>query len=91
VAEMLVKRVVDERVAACAALSPPCRSTYHWQGKIENANEWQVTFKTRADLFDRVAAVIRSIHPYQVPEIVALPIVCADEAYSDWIRSETAD
>jgi len=88
-AEMLMKRVVDERAAACAVLSPQSKTRYHWKGGIETAVEWCLTFKTRADLFERVADIIKELHPYDIPEIIATPIVLADKTYADWLLSET--
>ncbi len=89
VAEALMKRVVEERAAACAALSAPIQSIFHWKKNIETAVEWRVSFKTRLDLFEQVASIIRSVHPYELPEIIATPIACADTAYAEWIHSET--
>ncbi len=90
VAKALMQRVIQERAAACAALSAPCRSSYHWKGALEHAVEWQLSFKTRLDLFDRVAAIIKSLHPYELPEIIATPIVCADPDYAEWILAQTS-
>jgi periplasmic divalent cation tolerance protein len=89
VADALIKRVIDERAAACAALSASQTSRYHWQGKIETATEWCITFKTQRRLFNRVAEIIRAQHPYEVPEIIATPILSADPAYAAWVVAET--
>lgn len=88
-AETLMKRVLEERAAACAALSPPSQTRYHWKGGIETAEEWSLTFKTRADRFERVAAIIKELHPYELPEIIATPVVFVDKDYEDWLLAET--
>ena len=78
----------EDRLAACVQVLGPINSTYRWQGKIETAQEWQCVAKTRAELFARVEEAIVRLHPYEVPEILAVPIEAASEDYLDWLDSE---
>ena len=71
--------------------SGPITSTYRWRGKIERQEEWQCWAKTRGELFDRVEAAIRRIHPYEVPEIIAVPIVAGSAGYLSWLDAETTE
>ena len=65
-------------------------SIYHWRGQIEKATEVPLAIKTRTALYSNVEGVIRKIHPYDTPEIVAIPIVAGDARYLDWLAAETA-
>jgi periplasmic divalent cation tolerance protein len=88
-ADRIALTVVQTRVAACAQVLGPIRSTYWWKGKVQEAGEWLCVMKTRQDLFPALEKEIKSIHPYEVPEIVALPIVAGSKSYLDWIGEET--
>jgi periplasmic divalent cation tolerance protein len=88
-ADRIASTVVHTRVAACAQVLGPIRSTYWWKGKVEEAGEWLCMMKTRQDLFPALEKEIKSIHPYEVPEIVALPIVAGSASYLQWIDDET--
>jgi periplasmic divalent cation tolerance protein len=88
-AERIVRSLVESRLAACVQVLGPVTSTYRWQGRIETASEWQCWAKTRRDLFEEVEAAIRRIHSYDVPEILAIPIVAGSRPYLDWIDAET--
>jgi len=87
-AEAIGQRLVESRLAACAQIIGPISSTYWWKGKIETSNEWMCISKTRSDLYRDLEQVIREIHPYEVPEIVAIPIVAGSKAYLDWLGKE---
>lgn len=67
----------------------PLTSTYRWQGAVETAAEWYCHLKTTAERWPALEARLRALHPYDVPEIVALPIVAGSRAYLDWIAAET--
>ena len=86
-AEQIADRLLEARLAACVQISP-CTSRYHWQGAIEQAEEMVCTVKSRRDLFAEVCRVIRSLHPYEVPEILATPMVDGVAAYLDWMERE---
>lgn len=88
-ARTLARALVEDRLAACVTIGAPVESMYHWQGAIETAQEVPVTAKTRGDLFEDVAAAIRSRHPYELPEILAVPIDDGLPAYLASIDAET--
>ena len=90
-ADKICAAVVEARLAACAQVSGPIRSTYWWQGKIERAQEYFLTMKTTRDRFDELARVIRENHSYDVPDIVAVPIVEGTADYLGWISAETRE
>jgi len=89
-ADRIASGVVNKRVAACAQVMGPIRSTYWWKGKVEEAGEWLLMMKTRQDLFSALEKEIKAIHPYEVPEIIALPIVAGSASYLEWIETETS-
>jgi periplasmic divalent cation tolerance protein len=88
-AQKIADAVVGKHLAACCWVSGPITSTYWWKGKIEQAQEWVCSFKTRNELYNNLEQAIREIHPYEIPEIVATPIISGSQNYLDWITSET--
>ena len=80
--------LVEKRLAACVQIAGPLYSTYHWKGKIEQAEEWQCLIKSRQDLFGELEQAIKAIHPYEVPEIIALTIVAGSAPYLRWLHDE---
>ena len=88
-AERIARELVEARLAACVQIVGPIISTYRWQGKIEAGEEWQCWAKTRGELFARVEEAIRRIHPYEVPEILAVPVVAGSANYLAWLDAET--
>lgn len=89
-AEKLAASLVEQRVAACVNILAPCRSVYRWQGAVQNDEEHPVLIKTTAERYAALEAAIRAAHPYELPEIVALPIERGLPAYLNWIATETA-
>ena len=87
-AEKIVQHLVETKLAACVQINGPITSIYRWKGKVENAQEWLCLIKTREDLFDKVEAAIKSQHPYETPEIIAVPIVKGSKEYLNWIDDE---
>ncbi|UQX03530.1 divalent-cation tolerance protein CutA [Streptomyces sp. RerS4] len=87
-ARALATAVVRERLAACAQVYP-ISSVYRWEGEVRSESEWRVDFKTRADLFDRLAKSITDKHAYDTPEIVGVPLVTGSAKYLDWVNDET--
>lgn len=85
----LAKRVVEERLAACANILPAVRSIYRWQGKLQDENEVLVLMKTRQEHFERLKARILELHPYEVPEVLAVPVEQGYAAYLEWIAKGT--
>lgn len=87
--EKIARALVKERLAACVTISPAVRSVYRWEGKICEETEFVLLIKSRAALFDRLEAGIKKIHPYKVPEIIALPIEKGSGDYLAWLDEET--
>jgi periplasmic divalent cation tolerance protein len=88
-AAQVAKAVVGEKLAACANILPALRSIYRWQGRIEDENEVLVLLKTRSANFARLKARILELHPYEVPEVLAIEVAQGHQAYLDWIALET--
>jgi periplasmic divalent cation tolerance protein len=89
-AQKIAQTLVERRLAACVHVAGPITSTYWWQGKLEIEEEWTCAAKTRRDLYDTVEKAIREVHPYNEPEVIALPIVEGSQSYLAWIEQETA-
>ena len=84
-AETIAHSLVEKRLAACVQVVGPIISTYRWKGEIETAEEWQCLVKTRRELYPQVERAIRRLHSYEVPEIIATPIVAASADYLEWL------
>lgn len=84
----LAQALVEEAIAACVAITP-ITSIYRWQGKIEQASEWQLVVKTIQAQWPKLVEQVSALHSYEVPEIIALPIVAASPAYLSWLRAST--
>lgn len=85
----LADALVDERLAACVNVLAPCRSIYRWQGAMETATEIPLLIKTTAARYAALEAAIRARHPYELPEIIAVPIAHGLPEYLDWLATET--
>ncbi len=88
-AETIATALLEERLAACVNVTSPVRSLYRWEGRIADDREWQLIIKTQARLFEALAARVRALHSYDVPEIIALPVLAGTTDYVDWIQNET--
>lgn len=88
-ARALAEHLVSSRLAACVNILPPCRSVYRWQGALEEAEEVPLLIKTTAERYAELEAAIRERHPYELPEIVAVPMVLGLPGYLAWVDSET--
>jgi periplasmic divalent cation tolerance protein len=88
-AQLLAKKLVESRAAACVNLMPAVLSIYRWQGQIEEATEITLVIKTTHQHYDQVQQVILDLHPYELPEIIAIPIVAGHAPYLHWIAAET--
>lgn len=86
-ARHLANIVVEKRLAACVNILAPCESVYSWEGKIELAQEIPLVIKTTPEDYPALEALLKQEHPYQVPEIIALPIQAGLPAYLDWIHA----
>jgi len=89
VAADLAKTLVTEKLVACVNILPGLRSIYMWQGKVCDEEEVLCVLKTRRELFSALRDRVTALHPYQVPEIIALPLVDANAPYLAWLRDET--
>jgi periplasmic divalent cation tolerance protein len=87
-ARSVVRALVMESLAACGNIIPGVESIYRWQGKIETSAEVIVIFKTTAASADRAQARLRELHPYEVPEILRLPVADGWPPYLDWVREQ---
>ena len=89
VAERIAETAVSERLAACVNLIPGLTSIYRWKGEIQRDPEWLLMLKTRSAVYPLLEARISELHPYDTPEIIALPIQAGSSAYLDWIADNT--
>lgn len=87
-AEIIARRLVELKIAACVQITGPIESTYRWKGKVETAQEWLCLIKTRDNLFDKVQDAIQKLHSYETPEIIAVPIVKGSKEYLRWLNDE---
>jgi periplasmic divalent cation tolerance protein len=85
-AEQVADDLVGGRLAACAQVVGPVKSTYRWQGQVETAEEWYCHLKTTERRLPELRARLKQLHPYDVPEIIAVAIVDGDPGYLQWIR-----
>jgi len=83
--------LLDARLAACVQVDGPIRSRYRWNGAVEESTEHRCTIKTTAAAAERVVTTVRELHPYDVPEILVVPVLDGDAAYLAWLRAEVGD
>jgi len=88
-AERLAEVLVDKRAAACVNILAPCRSVYRWQGAVQHDEEHPVLIKTTREAYAGLESLIRAHHPYELPEIIAVPIEFGLPAYLDWVGAQT--
>lgn len=81
--------LVERRLAACAQISGPILSLYWWDGAIQSSEEWKCTITTMAENYKKIEHAIQNIHPYKVPQIIAIPVINALAAYESWVKEET--
>lgn len=89
-AASLARTLVEERLAACVNVLPAVRSFYRWEGAIQDEAETLLLIKAQRARFDALAARIVALHPYDLPEVVALPLAAGLEAYCAWVVAESA-
>jgi periplasmic divalent cation tolerance protein len=89
VAEKIARMLVDDTLAACVNILGACSSVYRWQGKVETADEVPLLIKTRSEIYAEVETAIKRLHPYELPEIVAVPVAQGSAEYLEWINAAT--
>ena len=89
-AERLADLLVEKRLAACVNILAPCRSVYRWEGAVQHEEEHPMLIKTTAERYPELEKALRAGHPYELPEIVAVPVVRGLSEYLDWVAEETA-
>ena len=90
-AENIAQHLLKERLIACANITAPVSSLFHWAGKLEKAEEYLIFMKSRKDLFEKLTETVKALHSYEVPEIIALPIIEGSKTYLDWMDSCLAE
>ena len=88
-AEKLADALIAKQVAACVNILAPCRSVYRWQGAVQHDEEHPLLIKTTRERYAALEAAIREAHPYELPEIIAVPIERGLPAYLAWVAAET--
>ena len=88
-AEKLADELVGKRVAACINILAPCRSVYRWQGAVQHDEEHPMLIKTTRERYPALEQALRAGHPYELPEIIALPVEHGLPAYLEWVAAET--
>lgn len=85
----IAQKIVEERLAACVTVTSAVQSFYWWEERIANDQEFILFIKTKTSLFQKLEQRIKTLHSYQVPEIIALPIQTGSKEYLDWIKQNT--
>ncbi|MFQ5681301.1 MAG: divalent-cation tolerance protein CutA [Candidatus Omnitrophota bacterium] len=84
-AERIAKALLEQRLAACVNIVCGAKSLFWWQGKIDKASEALLLIKTKRGCFDKLQDAVRKVHSYDLPEIIALPIVAGEKGYLEWV------
>ena len=87
VGEKIARTVVEDRLAACVNILPGLTSIYRWEGKVCRDAETLLIIKTRRSKFSALSSRVKALHPYSVPEVLALPVVAGSDSYLSWVRS----
>jgi periplasmic divalent cation tolerance protein len=87
-AEKIARRLVEDRLAACVNLVPGMRSFYRWKGSIEDSQEWLLIVKSSRDRFEALRTALEKLHSYEIPEVIALPVVDGARNYLNWMDGE---
>lgn len=86
-AEKIAWQLLSEKLIACANIIGPLHSLFWWAGKVEKAEEHMLIMKSRLDLFERLSEKVKALHSYEVPEIIALPIIKGSKSYLEWLNN----
>jgi len=90
-ARSLVRRLVDDRLVACGTVLDGAQSIYRWHSAVEQAREAVVLLKTRRERWEALATAVKALHPYDVPELLAIPVERGLDAYLNWVTQETSE
>lgn len=88
-ARKIASALIERHVAACVTISAPVASLYRWKGAVEESREWMLMIKSRRERFAELRAVLESAHSYEVPEVLAIPVVEGSPNYLAWVEDET--
>ncbi len=88
-ADRIAKELVEQHLAACVQIIGPIESVYRWKGNVETSSEYQIHIKTREAQVAQINACLDSVHPYEIHELIAIPISNGNPAYLNWINQET--
>ena len=88
-AERLADLMLEKRLAACVNILAPCRSVYRWKGAVQHDEEHPLLIKTTAERYPELESAVRAAHPYELPEIIAVPVERGLPAYLEWVAAET--
>jgi periplasmic divalent cation tolerance protein len=86
----VARTLVEERLAACANLAPGVRSIYRWKGELQDESETLAVIKTTDERLNALVARLQSLHPYEVPEVLALPVTAGSAKYIEWVAGEVS-
>ncbi len=89
-AEEIAQSVIEKKLAAIVQITGPVTSMYMWEGKILRGEDWRIVMKTTRELYEKVESEIRKLHPYGVPEVLAVPVLEGNKDYLRWISTELA-
>lgn len=87
-AQKIADTLVEKRLAGCVQVIGPITSTYWWKGKVETAEEWLCLIKSRQNLYPELEEAIKEVHPYEVPEVLAVRVVAGSRDYLQWLEGE---
>lgn len=87
-AEKIARALLDGKAAACIQILPPMESVYRWKNKVETSREWLCLIKSREDCYEKIERIIRENHSYEIPEIIAFPIISGSREYLAWLDQE---
>lgn len=90
-AERIAKALIDAKLAACVQIMGPIESTYRWKGKIEKSAEWFCFIKSTKNLYPDLESAIKKQHPYEVPEIIAVPVSGGSADYLNWLKGQVKE
>jgi periplasmic divalent cation tolerance protein len=89
IGQHIARQIIEQRLAACVNISAEILSIYNWNGQQQAETEVQLSIKTTEACYARLEALITELHPYDLPEIIAIPLTAASPAYQSWVRKET--